>query len=80
VADWTIIPPKISGYYHAIPVDGYSRLDGEFIEVVYLYFDGRWSVCRPGMNKHAALTEFSHWSGPISFPDLPREVTDAEDS
>jgi hypothetical protein len=77
---WMIIPPKLSGYYHAIPVHRDSRLDGNPIEVVYLYFDGRWSVCRPGMNKHAALAEFSHWSGPIPFPDLPPEVADADDS
>lgn len=76
---WLPEPPKHrdcyrGGYYHVIPKDRDTWLDGGPTEVVYLYFDGKWSVIRPGESKHDPIDAFSHWYGPIARPELPPEV------
>lgn len=39
-----------SGYYVASPVDDDDCLDALPYEIVYLYYDGNWSIVRPGMS------------------------------
>lgn len=38
-----------SGYYFATPRGDDDCLDALTYEIVYLYFDGRWSIARPGL-------------------------------
>lgn len=75
---WSTYPPDRSGYYFAVPAERGDWLDGTAPEVVYLYFNGKWSVVRPGYLKGYPFEAFTHWSGPISLPGLPPGVDDDE--
>lgn len=66
---WTKDHPKISAYYWALPNNKDDWLDCS-PEVVYVYFDGKWSVIRPGIEKRSKFEDFSLWYGPISQPEL----------
>lgn len=64
---WKKDHPKISAYYWAVPKDERDWLDGT-PEIVYVYFDGKWSVFRPGMKEASKFEDFLAWSGPIDRP------------
>lgn len=57
---WESIPQsdQISCYWAAIPDDPDTILDGMDYEIVYVYFDGKWSVMRPGESKREPLSAF----------------------
>lgn len=78
-SQWLPEPPKhrdhyLRGYYRAIAKDRASWLEGNPVEHVYLYFDGKYSVLRPGESKGSQIDEFSHWKGPMAEDALPPEV------
>ena len=54
-------PPEkpTTGYYFAVPRDDDDCLDGLTYEIVYLYFDGKWSVVRAGMS---GLEPMEQWN------------------
>lgn len=58
-----------SHYWAAIPDDTDSILDGWDYEIVYVYFDGRWSVYRPGSQRREPLTAFRFLFS-INLPDI----------
>lgn len=74
---WTTDPPQYSAYYWAVPENRASWLDCS-PEVVYVYFDGKWSVARPGKHRHDRIEDFTHWCGPLDRPPLPPGVDDEE--
>ncbi len=74
--NWTTTTPTASAYYWAVPKDRDDWLDGT-PEVVYLYYDGKRSVFRPGDEKRFPLDVFSHWCGPLDMPTLPPELEGA---
>jgi hypothetical protein len=47
-----------SCYWAAIPNDPDNILDGMEYEIVYVYFDGKWSVMRPGESQRESLSAF----------------------
>lgn len=69
---WTTEVPKKSAYYWAIPKDKDSWLDGS-IEVVYLYYNGKWMILRPGETKAESVNNFIYWPEPLHAPPLPKE-------
>lgn len=60
VRRWDDIPKRQqkSGYWFAVPDNPDSILDGMDYEIVYVYFDGKWSVMRPGESKREFLDNF----------------------
>jgi hypothetical protein len=74
---WIKTAPKLCGYYHAIPRNRDDWLDA-VPEIVYVYFDGKWSAIRPGISRGALLSDFGYWCGPIEQPGLPIELMDTE--
>jgi hypothetical protein len=74
---WSTDVPTTHGcYYAAVPVDRRSwATSGP--EVVFLFFDGKYSVGRPGVG-WARVTDFSHWYGPLDLPNLPPDVPEDE--
>lgn len=76
VTNWNTGPmPKLQGYFFATPKDSRDWLCG-IPEVVYVYFDGKWSVIRPGESRGAYLNDFTHWLGPIVVPEAPEGTND----
>ena len=57
---WSDIPrdEQKSCYWVAIPDDPDTILDGKEYEIVYVYFDGKWSVMRPGQSEREPLSLF----------------------
>jgi hypothetical protein len=57
---WDDIPrgEQKSCYWAAIPNDPDNILDGMEYEIVYVYFDGKWSVMRPGESQREPLSAF----------------------
>ena len=45
-------------YWAAIPDDSDTILDGWDYEIVYVYFDGKWCVMRPGESQREPLSTF----------------------
>jgi len=58
---WTKEVPKTSAYYWAKPKGQDMWLDA-CPEIVYLYFDGHWSVYRPGLKEHFSVSSIAEWS------------------
>ena len=72
---WVQECPKKSAYYWAIAKNQDSWLDGSAAEVVYLYFDGKWSVMRPAEKERESPTNFAWWSDcPVAEPDKHPDV------
>jgi len=40
---------RLAGYWYVVPKDTDDILDGADYEIAYLYYDGKWSVYRPGV-------------------------------
>ena len=57
---WEDLPreQQKSHYWAAKPKDPDDILDGWAYEIVYVYFDGKWSVYRPGIKKREPLDNF----------------------
>jgi len=57
---WDDLPVwrRKSGYWAAIPVDSDSILGAMDNEIVYVSFDGKWHVLRPGQSKAEPLSNF----------------------
>jgi hypothetical protein len=57
---WEEIPrdEQKSCYWAAIPDNQDSILDGMEYEIVYVYFDGKWSVMRPRESNPEPLLAF----------------------
>ena len=70
---WTQEPPKISAYYWVIPKNRDDWLDSS-PEAAYLYFDGKYSVARPGKWQHSPVEDIEWWCGPLDMPSLPPGV------
>ena len=70
---WTTEVPKMASYYWAKPNNPDSWLDST-PEIVYLYFDGKWSVIRPGEEKNYPVSSIAEWSDePIPRIDDPND-------
>jgi len=57
-------PEQVSGYWKAIPNDETTWLDGGDFEIVYVYYDGKWSVMRCGESTRERLEDF-WWLGQV---------------
>jgi hypothetical protein len=57
---WDNIPKcqQKSGYWFAVPDNPDNILDGMDYEIVYVYFDGKRCVMRPGESKRESLDNF----------------------
>ena len=56
-----------SGYYWTKHKDKNSWLDCS-PEIVYVYFDGKYSVFRPGQTKAEKIDNFEDYRGPLECP------------
>lgn len=67
--EWHAIPPedRKSGYWVVTPDDDATWLDGRSQEIVYVYFDGKWSVLRMGEAKREKLEAFQ-FLYPVALP------------
>lgn len=51
----------MAGYWKAVPNDPDDIMDGLDFEIVYVYFDGKFSVRRIGDSKHYRYEDFHNW-------------------
>lgn len=74
---WEDIPrhEQISCYWAVVPDDIDTILDGNDYEIVYVYFDGKWSVMRPGKLQRELLSSF-WFLKPIEQPKTIKQTTE----
>jgi hypothetical protein len=64
ILEWTTVTPNEPGWYYA-----YENLDPMDNDILIVYISEEGSICSMGVAWDSS--HFSHWMGPICFPNPP---------